>query len=181
VLSGKVTTQWGELVGDVGVEARRDGRVMGGGSHAPGGGYRIPTLPAGDYIIHVIKWGYVDPQRPITLTADTTLDFALDRVRVSLYGVVNEAAPCRGAIQDARVEIVNGPDAGVSVSSTSNGYRFARIINWGRFTLRASKAGYVPLEISMDVASPGSRVGREELPAPVDVQQDLALQRTGAC
>lgn len=180
VLSGLITTQWGEPINDVGVEAVRDGRVSGGGTSNRSGAYRIPTLPAAEYIVRAIKWGYVTPQRPVTLSGDATLDIMLDRVRVSIFGGVNEAAPCTGAIQDARVEIVSGPDAGSRVSSTTTGYEL-RNINWGTFRLRASKTGYAPAEVSMDVASPGSRVGPEELPAPVNVRQDFQLQRMGGC
>src|SRR6266850_2192155 len=46
VLSGLITTQWGEPIGDVGLEAVHDGRVLGGGSSRQSGVYRIPTLPA---------------------------------------------------------------------------------------------------------------------------------------
>jgi hypothetical protein len=73
-------------------------------------------LAAGDYTVRAIKWGYVTPQRPVTLTGDAVLGFALDRVRVSLFGSVSEAAPCSGALTDARLEIVSGPDAGSGAS-----------------------------------------------------------------
>ena len=103
------------------------------------------------------KWGYLTPERRVTMTGDTTLDFVLDRVRVSLFGIVSEAPPCSGAIQGAEVEIVSGPDTGVGVATTATGYKTDRRINWGTFTLRATKAGYVPSEVSMDVVPPGSQ------------------------
>ena len=180
MLSGLITTQWGEPIGDVGLEAVHGGRVLGGGSSGRTGVYRIPTLPATDYIVRVRKWGYIEPQRPLTLTGDTTLDFALDRVRVSIFGAVSEAPPCAGAIQGARLEIVSGPDAGIGASSTATGYQLKNI-NWGKFRLRAAKTGYVPADVSMDVASPGSREVSQELPAPFNVRQDFLLQRTGSC
>ena len=186
-LSGVITTQWGEPIGDAGVEALRDGRVAGGGTSYLGGGtYRIPTLPPADYVVRVRKWGYVEPQRAVTMTGDTTLDFALDRVRVSLFGTVREAAPCFGAIQGAEVEIVSGPDTGVGVATTVSGYQTERIINWGKFRLRATKAGYVPAEVSMDVLPPGSQcsIQMPNCPyhsAPSEIQQDFVLQRTGSC
>jgi carboxypeptidase family protein len=197
VLSGVITTQWGEAIHDAGVEAVHDDRVYGGGTSFLGGGrYRIPTLPATDYIVSTRKWGYLDQQRPLTLGGDTTLDFVLDRVRVSMFGAVREAAPCAGAIQDARVEIVSGPDAGVSALSTATGYQLkngVRAINWGRFTIRASKTGYVPTELSIEVLPPGWSC--DTLPRPPespscppgqisassDVRQDFVLQRTGSC
>jgi hypothetical protein len=180
VLFGLITTQWGEPIYDVGVEAVHDGRVLGGGTTAANGLYRIPTLPATNYSVRAIKWGYVTPQRALTLMRDTTLDFVLDRVRVSIFGAVNEAAPCAGAIREARVEIVSGPDAGIGASSTATGYQLTNI-NWGKFRLRAVKTGYVPAEVSLDVSSPGSREGSQELPAPINVRQDFLLQRTGSC
>jgi len=102
------------------------------------------------------------------------------RLRVSIFGAVSEAAPCAGAIEGARVEIVSGPDAGIGASSTATGYQLKNI-NWGQFRVRAAKSGYVPAEVSMDVSSPGSREGRQELPAPINVRQDFLLQRTGSC
>jgi len=116
----------------------------------------------------------------LKLTGDATLDFALDRVRVAIFGTVREAAPCAGAIQDAQVEIVSGPDAGIAVTSTPTGYQL-RNINWGTFRLRAAKTGYVPADVSMDVLSPGSRGVCDELPAPYEVRQDFLLQRIGSC
>jgi hypothetical protein len=197
VLSGRITTQWGEPIGDAGVEAQSDGGARGGAggetSHLGPGTYRIPTLPAADYIVRVIKWGYVTPQRPLTLTRDTTLDFVLDRVRVSLFGTVREAAPCAGAVEGARVEIVSGPDAGVGVTTTATGYQTTRIINWGKLTLRAAKTGYVPAEVSIELLPPGWSCGTLPRPpespscppgqisASSDVRQDFVLQRTSSC
>ena len=196
VLSGRITTQWGEAIGDVGVEATQDGRVRGGGTSSSGAGYRIPTLSPGDYIVRTRKWGYLDQQRPLMLSGDATLDFALDRVRVSMVGAVREAAPCAGAIQDARVEIASGPDAGISGFSTATGYQLkegARVINWGKFAIRASKTGYVPAELSIEVLPPGWSCGTLPRPpespscpagqsdASSDVRQDFVLRRTGSC
>lgn len=199
LLSGVIKTQWGEPIGDVGVNALHEGKIMGGAGGervAVPGGYRIPTLPAMDYIVRALKWGYVTQERPVTMTGDTTLDFVLDRVRVSMFGAVREATPCAGAIPDARVEIVSGPDAGVSASSTATGYQLkngARVINWGKFTLRASKTGYVPAELSIEVLPPGWSCGTLPRPpespscppgqisASSDVRQDFVLQRTGSC
>ena len=183
-LSGRISTQWGESIGDVGVEAVHDGRIAGGGtsdrSTQSTGVYRIPTLPPADYAVRAIKWGYVTLQHPVTMTGDTTLDFVLDRVRVSIFGLVVEAPPCGGVIQDARVEIVTGPDVTIGASSTATGYRLTNI-NWGKFRLRAAKPGYMPVEMSMDVSSPGSKEGRDELPAPSNVQQDFVLHRIISC
>jgi hypothetical protein len=182
-LSGHITTQWGEPINDVGIEALRDGRVAGGGGGtgwAPGT-YRIPTLAPGNYVVRTIKWGYVQQERPVTLTGDATLDFVLDRTRVSIFGAVREAAPCSGTVQDARVEIVSGPDTGLVGAASANGYQLKNI-NWGTFRIRASKAGYAPAEVSMDVLSPGSSCfSCPFVNAPVDVQRDFVLQRAGSC
>jgi hypothetical protein len=183
VLSGVITEQWSEPIGDVGIEARKDGRVFGGDARNAGqaGGYRIPTLPAGDYLLIARKGGYFDPQNRVTVTGDTTFDFVMDRSRVSLFGTVREAAPCAGAIQDARVEIVSGPDTGFGVTTTGSGYQTPRTIRWGKFRVRAAKVGYLPVEVSMDVPYPGSRCFSCPFDAPSDVPQDFVLQRTGGC
>ena len=192
VISGNITTEWGELIHDPGVEAVRDGRVYGGGSRPPAGtgvSYWIPTLPAGDYVLRVIKGGYENPQPSVTLTGDTRLDIVLKRVKILLFGTVREAAPCSGAIQDARVEIVSGPDAGFAVTTTASGYRTQKIINWGKFSVRASKAGYVPVAVTMDLPFPGAscEVGNPEYPgcsyihAPSEIERNFVLQRTNSC
>jgi hypothetical protein len=186
-LSGRVTTQWGEPIPDAGIEARGDSGARGGGTSLQGDGvYRIPTLPVDQYTVRAIKWGYVTPERRVTMTADTTLDFVLDRVRVLLFGIVSEPPPCAGVIQGAEVEVVTGPDTGVGVVTTAAGYKTDRRINWGRFTLRATKAGYVPSDVSMDVVPPGSQcsIQMPNCPyssAPSEIQQDFVLQRVGGC
>jgi large repetitive protein len=177
VLSGRVTTMWGEVLGDVGVEAVHDGRVFGGGTTDRSGVYSIPTLPTQDYIVRALKFGYVTPQIPVTLVSNTTLDIRMDRVRVSIVGSVDQMMPCVGPIIDARVEIVDGPDAGAAVTASVSGYSLSNI-NWGTFTLRASKSGYTPVSVSMNVAAPGSGFP----PAPQTVRQDFRLERTsGGC
>jgi hypothetical protein len=183
VLSGIIREEWGEPVGDVGLEAVKDGRVFGGdarNSDQPGG-YRIPTLPVGDYLVRVRKGGYLDPQNRVTVNGDTTFDFVISRSRILLFGRVNEAPPCTGAIEGVEVEVVTGPDGGAGVVTTASGYRTSRTINWGTFRVRASKNGYVPVEVAMDVPYPGSRCFSCPFDAPVEVQQDFVLQRTGGC
>ena len=104
-LSGRITTQWGEPINDAGVEARSDGGARGGGTSNEGDGvYRIPTLPLGSYNVRVFKWGYDTPERTLTITGDTRLDFALNRVRVLLFGTVSEAPPCSGRVAGAEVD-----------------------------------------------------------------------------
>jgi len=186
VLSGVIREEWGDPVGDVGIEARKDGRVYGGDARNSGvaGGYRIPTLPAGDYVLFITKGGYLSPISPpltVTVTRDTTFDFVLSRARILLFGKVSEAPPCSGAIQDAEVEIVSGPDTGVGVRTTATGYRTSKTINWGKFRVRVTKIGYVPAEVSMDVPYPGSRCFGCPFDAPSEVQQDFVLQRAGGC
>ena len=192
VVSGNITTEWGELIPDVGVEAVRDGRVFGGGSRPPigsGVSYWISTLPAGDYVLRVRKGGYDDPQPRVTVDRDIRLDIVLKRVKVLLFGTVREAAPCAGAIQDVRVEIVSGPDAGLAATTTASGYRTQKVLNWGQFRVRASKAGYVPVEVAMNVPFPGAscEVGNPEYPgctyiyAPSEIERNFVLQRTNSC
>jgi len=184
VISGNITTEWGELINDPGVEAVRDGRIYGGGSRPPAGSgvsYRIPTLPAGEYVLYVRKGGYEDPRPKVTVDRDMTLDIALKRVKVLLFGSVREAAPCSGAIEGVEVEVVTGPDIGVGVVSTATGYRTSRTLNWGQFRVRASKIGYVPVEVAMDVPYPGSRCFSCPFDAPVEVEQNFVLRRTSGC
>jgi hypothetical protein len=172
VLSGVVTTQWGAPIDDVGVEAVHDGRVFGGGTTNRSGVYSIPTLPAQDYTVRAIKWGYRTPQLPLALSANATLNIALDRVRIEVGGSVDEAQPCIGVITGARVEIIDGPDAGVSFTSTSAGYRLENV-NWGTLRLRASRSGYETAEATVEAPPPGSG----NPPAPARVQVYFHLRR----
>jgi hypothetical protein len=175
-LSGLVATQWGDPINDVGVEAVHDGRVAGGGTTNRSGRYSIPTLPAQVYLVRAIKFGYRTPQHTLALSGDAGLDIVMDRVRVAITGAVDEIAPCMGTIDGARVEVADGPDAGVSVTASASGYRLENI-NWGSFKLRASKPGYVSSEVTMNVDAPGS--GSPQ--APSTVRQDFRLQRTTGC
>jgi hypothetical protein len=72
------------------------------------------------------------------------------------------------------VEIVSSPDTGVSAATTATGYRTSKPINWGKFRVRASKIGYAPVEVAMDVPYPGSRCFSCPIDAPSEVQQDLS-------
>jgi len=187
-LSGRITTQWGDPIHDAGVEAQSDSGARGGGTSYEGDGvYRIPTLPAGNYNVRVFKWGYDTPQRTLTINSDTRLDFVLNRVRVLLFGTVSEAPPCSGPVAGAEVEVVTGPDVGVGVATTGAGsYKTDRRINWGTFTVRATKAGYVPAEATLDVVPPGSQcqITMPNCPytsAPSEIEQNFVLKRTGSC
>lgn len=187
-LSGRITTQWGEPIHDAGVEARGDSGARGGGTSNEGDGvYRIPTLPPGSYNVRVFKWGYDTPQRTLTIAGDTRLDFVLDRVRVLLFGSVSEAPPCSGPVAGAEVEVVTGPDVGVGVATTGAGsYKTDRRINWGKFTVRATKEGYVPAEAVMDIVPPGSscEITMPNCPyvtAPSEIEQNFVLKRISSC
>jgi hypothetical protein len=155
-LSGTVTTPWGERLGDVGVEAVAGGRVAGGGTTTSAGAYSIPTLAPGDYTVRAVKWGYDAPVQQIRIAADTRLDIAMDRGRVIIQGSVEEAPPCVAIpVIGARVEIVDGPDAGMfAIVADASGYRLAGV-RWGVFRMRASSAGHAPVEAAMDVPAPG--------------------------
>ncbi|HEY1307957.1 MAG TPA: hypothetical protein VGF24_30600 [Vicinamibacterales bacterium] len=191
-ISGIITTEWGERIDTPGVEAVRDGRVYGGGSYPgpPGVSYWIPTLPAGDYVLRVVKGGYLgpQPQPTVTLTRDTTLDIVLKRTKVLLFGTVREAAPCTGAIEGVEVKVVSGPDTGIGTLSAATGYRTSKTINWGQFRVRASKTGYVPVEVALDVPYPGSSCDLYPTPpgcnyefAPENIEQNFVLPRTNSC
>jgi hypothetical protein len=80
------------------------------------------------------------------------------------------------------VEVVSGPDAGAGVVSTANGYRTDRRINWGKFRVRATKIGYVPVEVALDVPYPGSSCAScPYIYAPSEIEQNFVLQRTSSC
>jgi large repetitive protein len=151
-LSGVVRTPWNELLGDVGVEAVADGRVRGGSTTTSSGAYNMPGLAPTHYVVRVRKWGYYANDVAVHLTGDTRLDFLMDRQKRALGGRVEESPPCVAQpISGATVRVLDGPDAGMSATTSFAGeYKFDQI-RWGTIKLQASRSGYVTTEITVDL------------------------------
>jgi hypothetical protein len=78
-----------------------------------------------------------------------------------------------GPITGARVEVVDGPDAGAVATSSVSGYSLSNI-NWGTFTLRASKSGYTPVECIDECRRPrlGVSAGAADRQAGIPVSEN---------
>lgn len=126
-----------------------DGRVVSTAVSDDSGAYRVPGLIAQEYVLRVRRIGYNVRGIDVLVSGDTTRDITMDRNRVTLRGVVREAAPCSGAaIQSAVVQIVDGPDAGRSSTTEPR----LRRRDFDRHTVRRSAAGF-PADTSQRAAS----------------------------
>jgi hypothetical protein len=164
-LSGVVRTPWNELLGEVGVEAVADGRVRGGSTTTSSGAYDMPGLAPTDYVVRVRKWGYYARDVAVHLTGDTRLDFIMDRGKWALHGTVEESAPCVAKpVRGATLRVLDGPDAGVSVTTSSLGEYDFQPLRWGSIQLQISKPGYLTAQTTVDLPSPGSDDGTGILP-----------------
>jgi hypothetical protein len=143
----------GESVGDVQIEAMHGGDPTVLVTSDSSGAYTIRGLAAQQYVIRATRNGYNVRNQDVTLANDMRLDIVMARNQVAVGGSLTEAAPCSARIDDARVEIVDGPDAGKWVLSGSSGYGIARV-SWGSFRLRASKSGYSTVETMLNVPPP---------------------------
>ena len=153
-LTGKITgSPLGEAVADAQVEAMHGGDPTVTASSDGAGGFSLTGLTAQQYVIRVTRNGYNARNQDVTLTGNMGLDIVMARNRVAVIGSVTEAG-CTTAVPDARVDVVDGPDAGKSASSGSSGYGIDGV-SWGTFRVRASKSGYAgPIEATLIVPPP---------------------------
>ena len=155
-LSGVVRTPWSELLGDVGVEAVADGRVRGGSTTTSSGAYLIPGLAPTDYVVRVTKWGYYASDVSLQLTGDTRLDFIMDRGKRPVAGSVEESPPCVAQpVRGATLRVLDGPDAGVTVTTSSTGEYHFGPLRWGTVAVQISKPGYVTAQTTVELPAPG--------------------------
>ena len=159
-LSGVVRTPWNELLAEVGVEAVADGRVRGGSTTTSSGAYNMPGLAPTDYVVRVRKWGYYANDVAVHLTGDVRVDFVMDRGKLNLHGMVEESPPCVAkAVRGATLRVLDGPDAGTSVTTSSLGeYNFPPL-RWGTIGVQISKPGYITAQATVDLPSPGAGDG----------------------
>jgi len=113
-LSGVVrATPLNEMVAGAVVEAMHGGGVVASATTDGGGVYTLTGLIAQEYVLSLRKVGYNARTSDVTIAADTTRDFVMDRNRVTLRGIARDAPPCPGlAIDSALVQVLDGPDAG---------------------------------------------------------------------
>jgi hypothetical protein len=116
------------------------------------GNFRLAGLSAQEYVIRTFKDGYNVRNRDVLMVADARVDIAMARNRVAVIGSVTEVA-CTTTIDGVRVEVIDGPDAGKSGISGSSRYEISDV-SWGSFRVRASRVGYSPAEMSLNVPPP---------------------------
>jgi hypothetical protein len=110
-----------------------------------GGQYR-GQLPAGRWPFGFSKPGYQSfALSDVSVSGDTVLDATL-HPGIQLFGTVTERDV--GPLDDAKVEVVSGPDAGRNTLTghpIPGRYFFSYLLP-GEFRMRASKEGYDPVE-----------------------------------
>ena len=116
----------------------------------------MPGLAPTDYVVRVTKWGYYARDTAVHLTSDTRLDFIMDRGKRALSGTVEESPPCVAKpVRGATLRVLDGPDAGVSTTTTSTGEYDFQPLRWGTIALQISKPGYLTAQTDIDLPSPG--------------------------
>lgn len=110
------------------------------------------TLPAGTYEYRASRPGFEDLSgSDVVVAADTTLNLSL-RPGIILSGNVIEAGV--GRLDGAKVEVVDGPNAGRSMLTGGPGsmsYSFVYLLP-SEFTVRVSKDGYETVEQRVSAA-----------------------------
>jgi hypothetical protein len=148
-----MATPLGEPVVDAQIEAMHGGDPAVLAASDASGTFTLRGLAPQEYVIRVTRNGYFKRNQDVTVAGDMRVDLMKARNRVSVAGTVSDASPCSARIDDARVEIVDGPDAGKWTNSGSSGYHIDDV-SWGTFRVRASKSGYGSFETSLRVPPP---------------------------
>ena len=153
-LSGVLrATPLNENLQGVVVEAMHGGLVVATATTDDRGVYVLSGLVAQEYVLGTRKVGYNARTVDVLVSGDTTRDLAMDRNRVTLYGIVREAPPCTGLpINAALVQVLDGPDAGKSSLTDRAGSQYEISgVAWGTFRVRAEKDGYTTSDVTVTV------------------------------
>jgi hypothetical protein len=112
------------------------------------GHYRLSDLAPGNLVLQAAADGYAAGIQSLTLSANQTLDFALDQSsvappgaeRFTLSGSVTDGAN-EAPVGGASVRVVAGPDRGARTETDANG-RYALNVQPGSLTLEVSAPSY---------------------------------------
>jgi hypothetical protein len=119
-----------------------------------GGRYRLEGIDCGvSHWLRVEKEDFFSTEAAVRIAGETQRDVTISRVTYPLRGFVREA-PSGTPLVDATVEVVTGPYAGQKDATRADGSYFLQVRD--DVTVRASKAGYVPEEATVMVASPSA-------------------------
>jgi hypothetical protein len=127
------------------------------------GVYRFLEVERGEYMLRASSPGYASAEQSLTIDADTARDVPLqsasspspspssDPPRYRLYGRIVDRLD--GSVSGARVELVSGPDAGVSVLATNPArYEFPNL-RAGTYQIRVSREGYQTRDVQQNLAA----------------------------
>jgi hypothetical protein len=110
--------------------------------------YRFSHVERGEYMLRASSPGYANAEQFLTIDADTARDVSLqpasspssDTARYRLYGRITDRLD--GSVNGAKVELVSGPDAGLTVFSMDPALYEFRNLRPGTYHIRVSREGY---------------------------------------
>jgi hypothetical protein len=123
------------------------------------GRYRLNDLMPGSFLVRALADGYAEATQSVTLSANQTLDFALDpsaapappgAATFTLSGSVTDSRN-ESAIPGARVRVMDGPDRGTSTDTDGSG-RYRLTVRPASLALEVSAASFTSQtrEITVD-------------------------------
>ncbi|MCK2219253.1 S8 family serine peptidase [Actinomadura sp. ATCC 31491] len=159
-LSGTVTSGGAPLAGVTVTVAGAVRRTVTTGAD---GAYAVPRLPAGDYEITAVKFGYDTATVPVTITAGQAATAAVPMTRKAT-GTVSGTVTTAGT-----------PEAGATVAAT--GTPVSAVTDAaGRYSLTLPAGGY---ELTVTPASRCSSPASAEITVSGDVTKDVELPLRG--
>lgn len=124
------------------------------------GVYRFSQVERGEYVLRASSPGYANAEWPVAIDADLARDVPLqpasppsspDSARYRLYGRITDRLD--GSVNGARVDLVSGPDAGVTVVSTNPAlYEFPNL-RAGTYRVRVSREGYQARDVQQELVA----------------------------
>ena len=129
------------------------------------GTYVLSDLVAGSFRLRASADNYTSGEQGVTVPDNPRADFELRHIAYTLTGVITDSNTHVGIV-GARVEAINGPNAGKSMTTDATGaYVMAELVA-GTSRMRASAAGY--------------ESGEQNVTVPDNPRADFEL-RSGTC
>lgn len=140
-VSGTVTdAQNGTGIDNATIEAYQSNSLIDSASTDNSGNYNL-SLEDGDYTFKVLRSGYENTERSVTVSGKTTADFELDGI-YDIDGYVKENTKEGEPISDANIKVFqNGTQEHSAVTNSSGYYKITSIVG-GNYTFNVSALGY---------------------------------------
>ena len=116
------------------------------------GRYTLADLSAGAFTVRVSSEGFVAQSSTVTLSVNLTVDFTLAAVPAGNLSVTGIVMGIAGPVGGARVDVLDGVNAGRSTVADAGGHYTLTNLTSGAFTLRVSATGFVPQSTPVTLA-----------------------------